>query len=447
MSGKGRKKPRFAQRNLALVALFVVPLIGLTVAVQAFRREVVLILPAEHEVRLEKRNSPDNALPILSFAIKALPAKPGSNKDAPSYAPEQWWDERGGSDGESEETRAVFEREPDYAKLDAPSLGKLCWIDRPDDDPALAQYILGCLDASYLLYSALEKPFCICTESPRYHSKTYDGSLMQLGRSVAAFGRVRFTELPNWATVQPLMDAIRLARLLSREDDMLAVSQSIEGPALQQFRYLAAHTDQAPLLAEALDRLGPGYLPRRDVLRALWLDLDDQIGRQNADRGLGVYRRRVFQTFAFSYEIQRLAVAMKPRQEELLQVADRPPAEVVAWLCSNIGGKRGPRDLGKSERRVFLALHRAAELSRDFAATRIVLALELYKAETGQYPASLDKLAPKYIADVPQDPYTLAPFGYKLSEGKYTVYSFGDDLADNGGDPVRDHIIAGPGNV
>ena len=369
MPTKRGKKSRSALRNIVLILLFIVPVTGLIVAVPALRREVVLMLPEEHEIRLAQRVSPDNALPILAFAIKQLPAKPGLEKRSPLYATEKWWNDR------------------------------------------------------------------------------YDASLMQLGRSMAALGRVLFPELPSPATLQPLIDAIRLARLLSRENDMFAVSQSIEGPPLQQIRYLTVHMDQAPLLARMLNEVGPGYLPRRDVLRTLWIDLDDQIGRQSNGSGLGAYQQRIFRSVAISYDIQRLVANMKDHRDELIKVADRPPSEMVAWMCNANGRKHAPDDLGKNERRVVMALHRAAQISSDFIATQIRLALESCKAETGQYPPTPDTLAPQYMEAVPQDPYTLAPFGYKPADAFYTLYSHGQDLVDNGGDALQDRIIISPGRI
>ena len=447
MLTKRSRKPRFALNNIALILLFILPVIVLIAAIPVFRREVVLLLPEEHEVRLAQRDSPDNALPVLAFAIKQLPDKPGDKKGSPSYATEKWWKERRGKDVQHGGNGVVFEQEPDFSRLDEPSLAKLCWVDRGDEDPALLEYIRACQPAEQLLHFALEKPFCVCSESPRFHSKTYDGSLMQLGRSVAALGRVLFIESPSQASLLPLTEAIRLARLLSQEEDMLALSQSIEGPALQQIRYIAVHTDQAPALARTLNEIGPGYLPRREVLRTLWLDLDDQIGHQKTDSGLGSYRRRVFRSVVFSYGIQRLVGAMREHREELVSMADRPPPEIVAWMCNTIGPKDDPEGLGKNERRIVVALHRAAELASDFTATQLVLALETFKAETGKYPTALAELAPKHIAAVPQDPYTLAPFGYKAAEGAYTLYSHGEDLVDNGGDPAQDRIIVGPGSI
>lgn len=93
--------------------------------------------------------------------------------------------------------RGGLAQEPDFAKLGDATLGKLRWVNKPDDDPALVEYIRACPFAANLVHLAVEKPFCLFSESPRFHSKTHDGALMQLGRSLVALGRVRLTESPS----------------------------------------------------------------------------------------------------------------------------------------------------------------------------------------------------------------------------------------------------------
>ncbi len=65
------------------------------------------------------------------------------------------------------------------------------------------------------------------------------------------------------------------------------------------------------------------------------------------------------------------------------------------------------------------------------AATQVLLASRAYKMETGQYPASLDDLVPRYMDDVPDDPYDGKALRYS-AEGK-VIYSVGMDLVDSGG--------------
>ena len=54
--------------------------------------------------------------------------------------------------------------------------------------------------------------------------------------------------------------------------------------------------------------------------------------------------------------------------------------------------------------------------------------LELYKADTGKYPASLDQLSPKYLATVPVDSATQAPYQYQVGQnaGSYQLCAQAD---------------------
>lgn len=76
----------------------------------------------------------------------------------------------------------------------------------------------------------------------------------------------------------------------------------------------------------------------------------------------------------------------------------------------------------------------------EVAATRIMLALEVYRAENGAYPASLDELSPAILSVEPVDVVNGKGFGYRLlapgadPDGRgYLLYSFGADGVDNGG--------------
>ena len=65
--------------------------------------------------------------------------------------------------------------------------------------------------------------------------------------------------------------------------------------------------------------------------------------------------------------------------------------------------------------------------------TRVTLALAAYKNNHEAFPDSLDKLAPKYIAKLPQDFYVEKPLTYKRSEDGYVLYAVGPNGQDNEG--------------
>ncbi len=89
------------------------------------------------------------------------------------------------------------------------------------------------------------------------------------------------------------------------------------------------------------------------------------------------------------------------------------------------------------------ALDRVADLAFQskalHEATLAILAVQRYRAEKGSYPASLSELKQAgYLDALPADPYHDGPLVYKVAGDKFTLYSFGPDFQDNGGQPGTD---------
>jgi hypothetical protein len=76
---------------------------------------------------------------------------------------------------------------------------------------------------------------------------------------------------------------------------------------------------------------------------------------------------------------------------------------------------------------------------------RVAFALAAYRCDHKTYPKTLDALAPKYLAKVPDDLFTGKPLIYRPSENGYLLYSLGPDGKDDEGrgnddDPKGDDI-------
>jgi len=65
--------------------------------------------------------------------------------------------------------------------------------------------------------------------------------------------------------------------------------------------------------------------------------------------------------------------------------------------------------------------------------TLVALALELYRREHGDWPASLDALVPTFIPTIPRDQYDGGPLKYRITDGGPLVYSVGVDRKDDHG--------------
>jgi hypothetical protein len=68
---------------------------------------------------------------------------------------------------------------------------------------------------------------------------------------------------------------------------------------------------------------------------------------------------------------------------------------------------------------------------------RIAVALERYRLAQGEYPETLDVLAPKFITAVPRDVIGGQPLKYhRQTDGRFTLYSVGWNETDDGGKVV-----------
>ena len=64
---------------------------------------------------------------------------------------------------------------------------------------------------------------------------------------------------------------------------------------------------------------------------------------------------------------------------------------------------------------------------------QLAFALAAYRADNGNYPATLDLLAPKYLAKIPGDLFNDKPLIYKPNATGYVLYSVGENGKDDNG--------------
>jgi hypothetical protein len=64
------------------------------------------------------------------------------------------------------------------------------------------------------------------------------------------------------------------------------------------------------------------------------------------------------------------------------------------------------------------------------------LALRCYQSEQGRLPTSLEQLVPKYLQQVPTDPFSGRPVIYHAQGTNWLLYSVGEDGVDDGGERV-----------
>lgn len=120
------------------------------------------------------------------------------------------------------------------------------------------------------------------------------------------------------------------------------------------------------------------------------------------------------------------------RQRELSRVLDTPfPHPVYDWFS-----------------RVFIPAlqgfsRKAARAESLVDLARVAIALERYHLAHGNFPQTLDALAPQFLAKVPHDLITGEPLKYSIApDGNYSLYSVGWNERDDGG-----KIVLGKGKA
>lgn len=71
-------------------------------------------------------------------------------------------------------------------------------------------------------------------------------------------------------------------------------------------------------------------------------------------------------------------------------------------------------------------------------AMRTLIAARRYQLTNNTWPSDLNDLVPKYLKEIPTDPFDGKPIRLITTEDNITIYSIGKDLQDDQGDPVKD---------
>jgi hypothetical protein len=72
---------------------------------------------------------------------------------------------------------------------------------------------------------------------------------------------------------------------------------------------------------------------------------------------------------------------------------------------------------------------------RELSQSRLLiceLAIRAYSLERGRNPAALADLVPRYLPEVPKDPFGGGQFVYRVTPGGYVLRSIGTDLNSAG---------------
>lgn len=124
--------------------------------------------------------------------------------------------------------------------------------------------------------------------------------------------------------------------------------------------------------------------------------------------------------------------------ELLALMATRTVTPMHGWTATTVDTASRDQDpqrwliAGTLEDRMLIAVRsRTAVMHRDGAL--VAIALELYRREHGDWPASLDALVPAFLPATPMDEFSGRPMRYEVRGGVPWVWGVGGDMDDDGG--------------
>ncbi len=236
----------------------------------------------------------------------------------------------------------------------------------------------------------------------------------------------------DWAGAsQSYFDIIRFGQDVQRGGAILPmlVGRAIQNIGRRQLYTTIDHLNakearkSAEEMEKALARQTPfveTLIEEKWVCLAMLQGLEKQVpyNKQNLP-GLGLFARHSANNYARymdkCIENARQPYASKPPEPE-------PPKGILAGILAPVGSK---------------AMYVAVSNDAHNASLAVQFALQAYKMEHGQYPETLNELAPNYLIKIPNDPFTVKrPLQYRKTGDKYILYSIGPDLTDDGGKPV-----------
>jgi hypothetical protein len=267
---------------------------------------------------------------------------------------------------------------------------------------------------------------------------------------------------------QQMLQQLKPVYVMSRhlQTNSASISEQLVGIAIQQMAdqqtllLLQAgkiKLESLPALAEMLATLYSQGYPKFEF-RGERITGMDVIQRAFTDGGLGgghicpkvlgQYRNLVSGDPSFKFLPFDILFLHHPRREETVQVLndyydliDRlksfPP-----YIKRNVEGIDPDKFVKENRNNIFLwhflpALSRAIEMNfrskAGFQATQTVIALMRYRQSEGRYPESLAELTPRYLKELPRDPYGPGLLVYKKVGEDFTLYSWGVNMEDDGG--------------
>jgi hypothetical protein len=419
------KKKKPFKRNLILLSLILFVFIGLVIAMQIFKPEIVYLDFEEMEARNALRqDQAQNGWYDLEAAMKLLPPrpKPPKERDIPNTAI------RGSVDD---------------------SIGSYLGLHLPESHPLMLEYVEDCRPVFERAAFALEKPAMLC-DWPRVldwqlREVNKELGLDRLFEPMAASVRMDF--LLNKNPKRGATTLLLMLRLLEKcEIDLALYPANLIQTARKLIDMLIIHAGTAENLLYLEDVLRQTEDPNMDpkVFLARWFNVLDNTNHflttpEGREYDLDFEDRFMLWQFGHSTAYTKEYL---PLFNDLLQL---PASKHLDHFLQHGDGNdaideraesRMPNPLIFGLKYYFLTttiidLGQTNLARAHFDKYPFMIALQRFRNDHGEYPDTVNDLIPDYLNDIPLNPvadtpfrYTKVPLGYTLTGDGFAYINY-----------------------
>ena len=325
----------------------------------------------------------------------------------------------------------IYNGEPNLYDPAPDSIGCIVHVRRPDDDPKFVSYLENLDKVVQKAREAFAADYIRYPNEFLMHYMTSDVCNIQLARALF-LSRNRSQHVEG---LRCLLDSIHTDAIVQSDGTICATIYTYYYKVQFVFE-IAAHIESPKVLRGSLARFGEiesWDRPPSVVLEAGWKALyhDPEVSEGivylserewNFDEFLTkMGMERPYSKTFNSSEVRKLKQDIAAYSEDLLKAADLPFPEFIEHLPSLplvFSDDRPVRGRYMS----VLNIHKEfARIRLARRSTQLVLALELFQREHGEYPKKLEELAPGCLAEVPLNPYSEKPFDYQRLDSDYRL--------------------------
>lgn len=180
-----------------------------------------------------------------------------------------------------------------------------------------------------------------------------------------------------------------------------------------------------------------------EYLRHYPAEASDLTGESGGDRSARVLQWTIWEAIPNGWFFQNELRCARPMLEDYVPLADVEqhmvrPGDVQRADSAVTTDFKHANPYNLVARMILPALGGAVRKSaygqESVDLARVAIALERYRLARGQYPESLDPLAPQWMARLPRDIINGQPLQYRrTADGQFVLYSVGWNEADDGG--------------